>query len=84
MLIGNIKLIGIAACAVAAAYLVGNVTGKWAERKNAEIRAAKAAMKRIEEMEKNNENFRNLSAYKKCIAFASDSGFDNSVCDELR
>lgn len=50
--------------------------GRAAERKAAMIEAGK----RIQDMEKNNEQFRNLSARERCVAFMRDSGLPENHC----
>jgi hypothetical protein len=51
--------------------------GRELERAAARIEAAK----RIQDMEKNNAQFRSLSARDRCLAFMRDSGLPASHCD---
>ncbi len=51
------------------------------ERKDAQIQAASEALERIQNLEKNNANFRNLPARERCLVFMRDSGLPESECD---
>ncbi|NTA10804.1 hypothetical protein [Agrobacterium tumefaciens] len=74
--------IGVAAVAVtallsAASFQIGKREGKSA----AQIEAAKAALNRINTLEKNNASFRNMSDRHRCLVFMRDSGLPDSTCD---
>ncbi|MDP9561284.1 UNVERIFIED_ORG: putative SOS response-associated peptidase YedK [Rhizobium nepotum] len=74
--------IGVAAAAVtallsAASFQVGKREGKSV----AQIEAAKAALDRINTLEKNNASFRNMSDRHRCLIFMRDSGLPDSACD---
>lgn len=51
------------------------------ERQAAQIRAASEALDRIQNLEKNNANFRNLPARERCLVFMRDSGLSEDNCD---
>lgn len=51
------------------------------ERQAIQIRAAAEALDRIQSLEKNNANFRNLPARDRCLMFMRDSGLPESGCD---
>lgn len=55
--------------------------GASSERQAAQIRAAAEALDRIQDLEKNNANFRNLPARERCLVFMRDSGLPESSCD---
>ncbi len=55
--------------------------GASGERQAAQIRAASEALNRIQDLEKNNANFRNLPARERCLVFMRDSGLPESGCD---
>ena len=59
-------------------YLAGRSDGKAA----AQIEAARAAIHRIELLEKNNAAFNRLSDRDRCLVFMRDSGLPDSACDE--
>jgi hypothetical protein len=60
--------------------------GKWIgacdERQAAQIRAGKEALDRVQTLEKNNANFRNLSDRDRCLVFMRDSGLPDGAYDE--
>lgn len=66
----------------APAYLIGSHKGAVAERSAIEAKAARAAFERIQNLEKNNEDFRNLPDRERCLAFMRDSGLPDSNCDD--
>lgn len=70
---------GIAGALVVAApiYLAGRGDGRDAAR----LEAAKEAATRINNLEKNNANFRRLSDRDRCLVFMRDSGLPDSACD---
>ena len=63
--------------AVFSIYTKGRTDGKNLMREAARVEAGK----RIVEMEKANETFRNLSARERCLAFMRDSGLPEQSCD---
>jgi hypothetical protein len=83
---GNAKLIAAALAGglilAAPAYLIGHHKGAVAERTAIEAQAARNAFERIQNLEKNNEDFRNLPDRERCIAFMRDSGLPISNCDD--
>ncbi|WP_027685046.1 hypothetical protein [Rhizobium leguminosarum] len=54
------------------------------ERQAAQIRAGKEALERIQTLEKNNANFRNLSDRDRCLVFMRDSGLPEDNCADER
>jgi hypothetical protein len=46
-----------------------------------EVKAAKAAIERVLELEKNNAAFSKLGARERCLVFMRDSGLPDSNCD---
>ena len=56
--------------------------GATEERQQAQIRAAAEALDRIQNLEKNNANFRNLPARERCLVFMRDSGLPEDNCPE--
>ena len=61
-----------------AAYTLGQREG----RSQAQADAARAALERINQLEKNNASFRNLDDRHRCLVFMRDSGLPESNCDE--
>lgn len=55
--------------------------GKREGKSVAQIEAAKAAIERINTLEKNNASFRSLSDRHRCLIFMRDSGLPDSTCD---
>jgi len=66
-----------AALLSAASFQIGKREGKSV----AQIEAAKAALNRINTLEKNNASFRGLSDRHRCLLFMRDSGLPDSACD---
>ncbi len=62
-------------------YHLGKSVGRSSERAELELQAAKNALKRITEMEKNNASFRGLAPRHRCLAFMRFSGLPDSACD---
>ncbi len=60
-----------------ASFQVGKREGKSA----AQIEAAKEAVNRINNLEKNNASFRNMSDRHRCLVLMRDSGLPDSACD---
>ncbi len=74
--------IGAVALAVAAALSIASFQmGKREGKFVAQIEAAKAALDRINTLEKNNASFRNMSDRHRCLIFMRDSGLPDSACD---
>ncbi|WP_421440511.1 hypothetical protein [Agrobacterium tumefaciens] len=74
----------IGAAAVLGATLLSIASfhvGKREGKSVAQIEAAKAAIERINTLEKNNASFRNMSDRHRCLAFMRDSGLPDSACD---
>jgi putative SOS response-associated peptidase YedK len=74
----------IGAAAVAGAALLSTASfqmGKREGKSGAQIEAAKAALDRINTLEKNNASFRNMSDRHRCLVFMRDSGLPDSACD---
>lgn len=74
----------IGAAAVAGAALLSAASfqvGKREGKSVAKIEAAKAALDRINTLEKNNASFRSLSDRHRCLIFMRDSGLPDSSCD---
>ncbi|NTA84887.1 hypothetical protein G6L13_31065 [Agrobacterium tumefaciens] len=55
--------------------------GKREGKSVAQIEAAKAAIERINTLEKNNASFRSLSDRHRCLLFMRDSGLPDTACD---
>ncbi|MFK0385004.1 hypothetical protein [Agrobacterium sp. NPDC090273] len=75
---------GAMACAVAlsaGAFHLGKSVGRSTERAEIELKAAKNALNRITDMEKNNASFRDLTPRHRCLAFMRVSGLPDSACD---
>lgn len=82
MLIPNWLKIGAAAVVGAALLSITSFQiGKREGKSVAQIEAAKAAIERINTLEKNNASFRNMSDRHRCLAFMRDSGLPDSACD---
>ncbi len=74
--------IGVAALAGAALLSIASFQiGKREGKSAAQVEAAKAALVRINTLEKNNAAFRNLSDHHRCLVFMRDSGLSESNCD---
>ncbi len=74
--IGVATVIGAALLSITS-FQVGKREGKSA----AQIEAAKAAIERINTLEKNNASFRNMSDRHRCLVLMRDSGLPDSACD---
>lgn len=76
-----VGVVGIIAGAVLVFY-----PAKWIgagdERQAQQVKAAKEALDRINSLEKNNANFRNLPARDRCLVFMRDSGLPEDSCDQ--
>jgi hypothetical protein len=74
----------IGAVAVSGAALLSITSFQMGKREGksvAQIEAAKAAIERINTLEKNNASFRSLSDRHRCLLFMRDSGLPDSACD---
>jgi len=74
--LGAAAVLGAALLSIAS-FQVGKREGKSA----AQIEAAKEAVSRINNLEKNNASFRNMSDRHRCLVFMRDSGLPDSACD---
>lgn len=82
MFIPNWLKIGAAAVVGAALLSITSFQiGKREGKSVAQIEAAKAAIERINTLEKNNASFRNMSDRHRCLAFMRDSGLPDTACD---
>lgn len=66
-----------AAIVGAPAYLYG----RHEQREAIELEAARAALDRIRNLEKNNADFKKLPSRDRCLFFMRDSGLPVSACD---
>jgi hypothetical protein len=55
--------------------------GRHEESEAAKIGAARDALERIQNLEKNNANFRSLAPRDRCLVFMRDSGLPEQECD---
>lgn len=69
------------AVAIVGAFLAGQWTGGREERAQIEAQAARDALERIEQREKNDASFKRLPLRDRCIAIMRDSGLSDSECD---
>lgn len=67
---------------LAGTFALGKREGRSQATAEIEIKAAKEALKRIDNLEKNNASFRNLDSHHRCLVFARDSGLPDSTCDD--
>ncbi len=74
--LGAATVLGAALLSIAS-FQVGKREGKSA----VQIEAAKEAVGRINNLEKNNASFRNMSDRHRCLVFMRDSGLPDSACD---
>jgi hypothetical protein len=70
------------AIGAAAMYYPARWLGATNERQVIAAQAAKEALVRVQEMEKNNEAFRNGSDRDRCLVFMRDSGLPDSACTD--
>ncbi|PCK80981.1 hypothetical protein [Rhizobium sophoriradicis] len=82
----SLKLPAVAALGVilgaALAYYPSKLEGGREERQSQQIKAAKEALDRINSLENNNANFRNLPAFERCRVFMRDSGLPADECGQ--
>ncbi|TLX12281.1 hypothetical protein [Rhizobium sp. MHM7A] len=65
-----------------ASYYPAKWIGAREERRAQQVKAAKEALDRINTLEKNNANFRNLPAFERCRVFMRDSGLPADECGQ--
>jgi hypothetical protein len=63
------------------AYYPAKLIGRSEGRAAVQAEAAKEALQRIDNLEKNNASFRKLSDRDRCLVFMRDSGLPDSACD---
>ncbi|WP_374638405.1 hypothetical protein [Agrobacterium salinitolerans] len=78
---GWVKLGAAAALGAAVLSIASFQVGKREGKSAAQIEAAKEAVNRINNLEKNNASFRNMSDRHRCLVFMRDSGLPDSACD---
>jgi hypothetical protein len=82
--LGVFDLVKLGAGAAIGAVLVF-YPAKWIGRSEGraavQAEAAKEALARIDNLEKNNANFRKLSDRDRCLVFMRDSGLPDEACD---
>lgn len=64
------------------AFYPAKLIGRSEGRAAIQAEAAKEALERIGNLEKNNANFRKLSDRDRCLVFMHDSGLPDSACDD--
>lgn len=75
-----VKLFCVGAVCLAIGTAAGTWHGKSLGRAEVEAEAAKLALERVQELEKNNANFKNLPSYERCRIFMRDSGLSEDNC----
>jgi putative SOS response-associated peptidase YedK len=78
---GWVKLGAAAVLGAALLSIASFQVGKREGKSVAQIEAAKEAVNRINNLEKNNASFRNMSDRHRCLVFMRDSGLPDSACD---
>lgn len=78
---GWAKMGAVALLALFLAYLGGKWHGGAVATAEIKAAAARAALERIQELEKNNAQFLGLPARERCLMFARDSELPESICD---
>lgn len=78
---GWIKVGAAAVIGAALLSIVSFQVGKREGKSAAQIGAAKEAVKRINNLEKNNASFRDMSDHHRCLVFMRDSGLPDSACN---
>ncbi|MBO0125236.1 hypothetical protein [Agrobacterium sp. OT33] len=76
-----IKIAAVAIASVTLLSIASFQIGKREGRSAAQIEAAKEALYRITNLEKNNASFRNLTDRGRCLVFMRDSSLPDSACD---
>lgn len=76
-----VKLFCVGAVCIAIGTVAGTWHGKSLGKAEAEATAAKLALERVQELEKNNANFKNLPSRERCLVFMRDSGLPENNCD---
>ncbi len=80
-LLDYLKLGAGAALGAMLAFNPAKLIGRSEERAAVQAEAAKEALARIDNLEKNNASFRKLSDRDRCLVFMRDSGLPDSACD---
>lgn len=75
-----VKLFCVGAVCIALGTVAGTWHGKSLGKAEAAAEAAKLALERVQELEKNNANFKNLSDRDRCLLFMRDSGLPEDNC----
>lgn len=78
---GWVKLGAAVVLGAALLSFVSFHAGKREGKSAAQIEAAKEAVKRVNNLEKNNASFRNMSDRHRCLVLMRDSGLPDSACD---
>lgn len=76
-----VKLFCVGAVCIALGTVAGTWHGKSLGKAEAAAEASKLALERVQELEKNNANFKNLSDRDRCLVFMRDSGLPEDNCD---
>ncbi|MGY5793659.1 hypothetical protein ACXHXM_25955 len=76
-----LKLGAGAALGASLAFYPAKLVGRSEGRASIQAEAAKEALERIDNLEKNNASFRKLSDRDRCLVFMRDSGLPDSACD---
>jgi len=76
-----IKLGAGAVIGACLAFYPAKLIGRSEGRAAVQAEAAKEALERIDNLEKNNASFRKLSDRDRCLVFMRDSGLQDSACD---
>jgi len=63
------------------AFYPAKLIGRSEGRAAIQAEAAKEALQRIDNLEKNNASFRKLSDRDRCLVFMRDSGLPDSACE---
>jgi hypothetical protein len=75
-----VKIGAGAALGAVLAFYPAKLIGRSEGRASIQAEAAKEALERIGNLEKNNENFRKLSDRDRCLVFMRDSGLPDENC----
>lgn len=80
-LLDYLKLGAGAALGASLAFYPAKLIGRAEGRSAFQAEAAKEALERIDNLEKNNASFRKLSDRDRCLVFMRDSGLPGSACE---
>ncbi len=80
-ILSSLKIGSVALAVATALSITAFQIGKHEGKSVAQIEAAKAAIERINTLEKNNASFRNMSDRHRCLLFMRDSVLPDSACD---